>query len=47
MPSGLGGSFALKFIKEQGGIFTFRITNPDWEREIEFTSETISKVEEQ
>ena len=44
--SGLGGSFSLKFIRQENGIFFFRITNPDFEREITFTEMTISKVQE-
>lgn len=44
--SGLGGSFSLKFIRHEGGVFFFRITNPDHEREITFTETTISKVRE-
>jgi hypothetical protein len=44
--SGLGGSFSLKFIRHESGVFFFRITNPDFEREITFTKTTISKVQE-
>ena len=44
--SGLGGSFSLKFIRQENGVFFFRITNPDFEREITFTETTISKVQE-
>ena len=44
MPSGMGGSFTLRFLREFDGIFFFKITNPDWEREIRFNAETISKV---
>jgi len=44
--SGLGGSFSLKFIRQENGVFFFTITNHDFEREITFTETTISKVQE-
>ena len=43
-PSGMGGVFSLKFLRKENGIYVFRITNPDWEKEITFSEETISKV---
>lgn len=45
MPSGLGGVFSLRFIRMEGDKWVFRITNPDFEKEIFLTSETVKKVE--
>lgn len=45
--SELGGSFSLKFMGRGNGTYVFRITNPDFQREITFTETTISKVQEQ
>jgi hypothetical protein len=46
MPSGLGGSFTLKFIQYSEGNYLFKITNPDFEKEIKLTQLTINQVKE-
>lgn len=45
-PSGMGGSFTIKFIKYDSGYYHFKITNPDFEREIKLTQLTINQVKE-
>lgn len=46
MPSDLGGTFSLKFIMYLEGYYYFKITNPDFEKEIKLTQLTINKVKE-
>ena len=41
--SGLGGSFSLIFMGMENGNYVFRITNPDFQREITFTETTIDR----
>lgn len=44
MPSGMGGIFRLKFVRENNGVYYFRITTKGFEKTVTFTDQTVNQV---